>query len=69
MDKLTEQDIERGVCKHHILRRSCDVCDLEHENEELRRWVLWSARRLHKTYKDYVYDGYEELTGEKPERL
>ena len=69
MAELTDQDIARGVCEHHVLRRSCEVCDLKHENEELRRWVLWAARRLPKTYKGYVYDGFEELTGVKPERL
>lgn len=34
------------------------------ENKELRTWILWSARRLHKSYKNYVYDGYKDVTGE-----
>lgn len=43
--------------------------DVEEQNKELKSLVLWSARRLPKTYKGYVYDGYKELTGEEPERL
>ena len=69
MAELTEQDIERGVCKHHVLRRSCDVCDLEEDYEQLKGWLLWSARRLDKSYKGYVYDAYHRITGEQPERL
>lgn len=39
------------------------------ENKELKSLCLWSARRLHKTHKDYAYSDYEKITGEKPERL
>ena len=69
MSELTEQDVARGVCKHSILRRNCDHCDLEEENEQLRSMVLWAARRLHKTYKPFIYDDYEKVTGHAPERL
>lgn len=39
------------------------------QNEELKSLCLWSLRRLHKTHKDFGYDQYEKITGEKPERL
>ncbi|ALY08024.1 hypothetical protein EauS123_00025 [Exiguobacterium phage vB_EauS-123] len=56
-------------CRNESFDQDERIKELERENEELRRWVLWSARRLHRTYKDYVYDGYRDLTGEEPERL
>lgn len=42
---------------------------LEKENKELRSLSLWSIKRLHRTYKDFAYEDYEKITGEKTERL
>jgi hypothetical protein len=36
---------------------------------ELISLNLWSARRLHKTHKKFVYDELEKITGQKHERL
>lgn len=58
-----------NICRHNILRRSCETCDLEEENKELKSLSLWAIRRTHKTYKDFAYNEYEKITGEKPERL
>lgn len=57
------------ICRHNILRRSCETCDLEEENNELKSLCLWSIRRLHPSNKKYAYVDYEKITGEKPERL
>lgn len=37
--------------------------------EELTSLNLWSARRLHKTHKDFAYSELDELTGQKHERI
>jgi hypothetical protein len=58
------------ICeKHNVLKRSCSICELEEENRELRSLCLWSIRRMHQTHKNYAYDDYEKVTGDKPERL
>lgn len=58
------------ICeKHGVLKRSCYICEIEKENKELKSLCLWSIRRVHKTYKEFAYDDYEKITGEKPERL
>lgn len=58
------------ICeKHNVLKRSCHICDLEEENKELKSLCLWSIRRVYKGYKNFAYDEYEKITGEKPERL
>lgn len=41
----------------------------EQEIKELRSLSLWSIRRVHKIHKDFAYNEYEKITGEKPERL
>ncbi len=39
---------------------------LQEQNKELKSLCLWSARRLkHQQYKDFAYDQFEKLTGEK----
>lgn len=57
------------ICEHGKLKRSCEICDLLKENKELKSLCLWSIRRVHKTHKEFAYDEYETITGEKPERL
>jgi len=58
------------ICEEHgLLKRSCHICGLEEENKELKSLSLWAIRRVHKSYKDFAYDEYEKITGEKPERL
>lgn len=59
-----------NICeKHGVLKRSCHICEMEEEIRELRTLALWSARRLHKVHKNFAYDQYEKITGEKAERL
>lgn len=43
----------------------CSKCD---ENKELRSLSLWAIRRLPKTYKEFAYNEYDEITGETAER-
>lgn len=44
--------------------------ELKKEIQELKSLCLWVARRLkHQQYKDFAYEEYEKITGEKPERL
>lgn len=48
----------------------CDYEKLKEINRGLKSLCLWSARRLsHEQYKDFAYDDYEKITGEKTERL
>jgi hypothetical protein len=49
-----------------IKELECEKCE---ENRELKSLCLWSIRRVHKTYKEFAYDEYEKITGEKAERL
>lgn len=37
--------------------------------EELISLNLWSARRLHKTHKDFAYNELDEITDQKHERI
>ena len=37
--------------------------------DELISLNLWSARRLHKTHKDFAYNELDEIIGEINERL
>lgn len=39
------------------------------EIKELISLNLWSARRLHKTHKDYAYTDLEKITKQKYQRL
>lgn len=59
------------VCeKHHVLKRTCIICQLEEENKELRSLCLWSIRRLPtKSYKEFAYNDYDNITGEQAERV
>lgn len=62
--------MDSHICgRHGVLKRSCLVCELEEEVKELRSLSLWAIRRTHKTHKNFAYDEYEKITGEKPERL
>lgn len=63
--------LEKGeVCEvHGVLKRSCYICELEAMNKELISLNLWSARRLHKSHKEFAYDELEKITGEKHERV
>ena len=72
---LTVKEFERDIallqesCNHLVIRNEY-VDKLQEENEELKSLSLWSIRRLkHQQYKDYAYDEYEKITGDKPERV
>jgi hypothetical protein len=65
-----------GVRHKHTIRGIEYIAELEElvnrletENDELKSLCLWSARRLAKGYKTFAYDEYDEITGEKSERL
>lgn len=40
----------------------------EAENKELKSLCQWSMRRLPKVHKEFAYNEYDEITGEKVER-
>ncbi|KAB2334280.1 helix-turn-helix domain-containing protein [Bacillus mesophilum] len=69
MLSVSEDLMKKSLDQKWLLEKMSKLEMLEKENKELKSMVLWSARRLHKTYKGYIYDDYEKVTGEKPERL
>lgn len=63
------QEIERlnGLVNQ---KGSNDVIQKKDEKiKELTSLSLWAARRMQKTYKEYMYDNVEEITGQRYERM